>query len=122
MQNSGVYRAETIHVDFDDFENIINKTKNDLINDCKYNLLENKDANNERDSDDYSIVSVECESVGTSSNNENGSENNTSQHSSEKADSDGFVEINGHVDKCPDDKTVLLSNEGIPLAPGENKS
>jgi len=84
-------------------------------------LVENKDANNERDFDDYSIVSVECESDSTSSNNENGSENN-SKHSSEKANNDGFVEINGNVDKCPDDETVLLSNEGISSAPGENKS
>ena len=53
LQNSEVYRAENIHVDFDDFKNIINEAKNDLINDCKYNLVENKDANNERDFDDY---------------------------------------------------------------------
>ena len=102
LQNSG----ENIHVDFDDFENIINEAKNDLINDCEYNLVVNKDVNNERDLDDYSIVSVECESDSTSSNNENGSENNTSKHSSEKDDSDGFIEINDHVDKCPDDETV----------------
>ena len=61
-------------------------------------------------------------SIGTSSNNENGRENNTTKHSSEKADSDGFIEINDNVDKCPDDETVLLSNEGISFAQGENKS
>ena len=66
----------------------------DLINDCECNLVENKDANNnERDLDDYSIVSVECESVSTSSNNGNGSENNMSKHSSEKSDSDGFIDM-----------------------------
>ena len=69
---------------------------------------------NERDLDDYSIVSVECESVSTTQfkNNGNGSENNTSKHNSEKADSDGFIEINDYVDKCLDDETALLSNEG----------
>ena len=96
-----------------------------MINDCEYNLAEKRDVNDEKeDSDDYSIVSIECESVSTCSNNGNESEDedNVSELNLEKSDSDGFIENNDHLNKCPDDETVLLSNEGISFAPGENNT
>ena len=144
LQNSEVYCVENIHVDYDEFENIVNGAMNDVIDDCEYDLAKKKNVNYEEDSDDDSIVSIECESVSANSNNENNerdsddystasiecesvstssnNENNASKLNSERADSDEFIEINDHEDKCPDDETVLLSNEGISFAPGENNT
>ena len=60
LQNSEVYRAENVTVNFDDFENIINEATNDLIRNCEYDTSQEND---ERDSDDYSIIEIECDSV-----------------------------------------------------------
>jgi len=95
---------------------------NSLIEDCEYDLTHEKTKMNECDSDDYSIVDVECESVIDTSNNSD-DENNEILSSGidvNKSDDEEFIEIKDNADKCPDDETVLLSNEGISFAPGEN--
>lgn len=59
LQNSEVYRKENIYINFDNFENVIRETTDRLIKDWEYDS--NDEVIDDCESDDYSIVDIECE-------------------------------------------------------------
>ena len=79
-------------------------------------------SSNGRDSDDYSIIEIECDSVIDTSNNGNDENLSSGIDDNNNKSDEEFIEIEDEADKCPDDETVLLSNEGISFAPGENNT
>ena len=107
----------------------------DLVNvECEsVEFVENDDSANVslENSDDEEMVQeiydVDTENNETSCYHVNENKNDEDKILSSNSDSDKISDIDfdeknnmRDSDKCPDDETVLLSNEGISLAPGEN--